>query len=301
MTMNASESTKGEIVPKGNSDIRHVTSNIIRRGLKEFNIETTQKKIRLLNVGSFRLQNYIQSFAEDIEIVDFTTSSLDAIDIYKKLKPDILISYTHFSEIDGFQLAREIRKVDSKAKIVFLTVHNSLYFNRWSIEIGVKGYYLLPPFRDTFINAIREIHRNNKQGNFSFDADLEIYSLNGDFLPDVQLKRMGGMSSISDSALIQINHKKLNSNNSPYYRSTASLILNDIEYLDLNDKRIKEIDFSMIKQMKNLRQLLLPPGVLTASEISWLRSKQGLLFADDNNHENIRRVLYPGINEIHSS
>ena len=303
MTLNNSESSKGEIVPKENSDIHRVTSNIIRRGLDEFHIEITNKKIQILTVmyvkdSGDNIQKLLQ-FEKDIEFVGSTTSSLQAIELCKELKPDILISYTHFSEIDGFQLAREIRKVDSKAKVLFLTVHDFLHFIRRSIEIGVKGYYLMPPMGEDFINAIREIHTNNEKGNFWFDAYLEIYSLNGDFLPDVQLKRLHGLNSISTGVLIQIKHKKLNSYNSPYYRSTSSLILNDIEFLDLNDNRIKEIDFSMIKQMKNLRQLILPPGVLSASEISWLRSKQGILLSIGN--DNLSRVLYPGNYEKDSS
>jgi DNA-binding NarL/FixJ family response regulator len=303
--MNESESSKRNIVPKTSTDIRSVSSNIIRRGLDDFHIKSKQKKIQILIVmyaqeSADHIQKLLQ-FEKDIEFVGSTTSSLQAIDLCKELKPDILISYTHFSEIDGFQLAREIRNVDPQIKVLFLTVHDFLYYIRYSIDLGVKGYFSMPPIGDEFIKAIREIHTNKYQDIFYFDAISETYSLYGDFLSNVQLKRLHGLNSISTGALIQIKHKKLNSYNSPYYRSTSSLILDDIEFLDLNNYQIKEIDFSMIKQMKNLRQFILPPNVLSASEMSWLRSKQGLLFADDNNHENIRRVLYPGNYEEHSS
>ena len=298
--MNASKSPKGEIVPKGNSDINKVTSNLIRRGLDEFRIESKHNKIRVLYVdNSDYLTNYIHKFAKDLEIVNFTTFGLNAINLYKELKPDILVSGTHISEIPGIELAMEVRKIDPKAKILFLSISNFLYFIRRSIKLGAKGFFGVPPIGDDFINAIREIHINNNQDLFYFDDFSVLYSLYGDFLPNVQIKRLHGACSISNGALIQINHKKFNSYNSPYYRSTSSLILNDIEFLDLNDNRIKEIDFSMIKQMKNLRQLILPPGVLSPTEISWLRSKQGILLSIGN--VNIRRVLYPGIYEKESA
>ena len=296
--MKESESSKRTIVPKTNTDIRSISSNLIRRGLDETYIDATQKRIRILvvisKISGDHIRNQVQ-FEKDIEIVGFTTSSLQAIDLYKELKPDILLSYTHFEEMDGFQLATEIRNVDTQAKILFLTVHDFLYYIRWSINIGVKGYVILPPFGDTLCVAFREIYSNRNQDYFWFDDSLEIYSLFGDFLPNVELKRLDGMNSISDGSLIQIGHRSYYSNNSPHYSSTATLKLNDIEYLDLNDKRIREIDFSMIKQMKNLRKLILPPGILGESEISWLRSNQRILLSLGD--ANIRRVLYPGNKE----
>jgi DNA-binding NarL/FixJ family response regulator len=280
--MKGSEPSKDRIVPKKNLEIRNETSSIIRRGLDEIAVETPRKKIRILHVNQSAIsRDAIRKrirFEDDVEIVGDSASSLDAIDLYKELKPDILLSYTHFEEISGFQLAKEIRKIDPQAKVLLFTVHDSLYYIRWSIRLGVKGYILMPASGDTLSTAFREIYTSSDPDYFYFDVITQIYSLLGDFLQNVQLKRMQGMNSLSEGALIQIYHQCKNAQNPS---STSTLELDDIKYLDLNDYRIKEIDFSMITRMKNLQKLVLPPGVLSEAEISRLRSEFRILVSPD--------------------
>lgn len=284
--MKGSEPSKDRIVSKKNLEIRSLPSSLIRRGLDEIAVETTRKKIRILYVDrSAKMRDAIRRdsrFEDDIEIVGDTATSLDAIDLYKEVKPDVLLSYTHFWEgISGFQLAEEIRRIDPQAKVVFYTIHDSLFYIRWSFRIGIKGYMLMQyshKSKNPLSTVFREVYKNSDPDNFYFDEFTQIYSLLGDFLPNVPLKRMQGMNSFSDGALIQIYHQ---SEITRVPSSTSSLDLAAIKYLDLNDKRIKEIDFSMISRMKNLRKLVLPLGVLSDPEISRLRSEYRILVSLD--------------------
>ena len=85
----------------------------------------------------------------------------EAVEIYKKISPDIIILDVTLPELSGLEAAREIKKVDPKAKILILTMHDNANYVREFFRIGVAGYIVKKSADSELINAIRAIDRGD--------------------------------------------------------------------------------------------------------------------------------------------
>ena len=56
-----------------------------------------------------------------ITVADTGEDGVDAIALYRKYRPDILLMDIQMKSMSGLQAAEEIRKQDREAKILFLT------------------------------------------------------------------------------------------------------------------------------------------------------------------------------------
>lgn len=156
--MNASESSKRNIVPKTSTDIRSVSSNLIRRGLDEFNIETTQKKIRLLIVDDVpetrkNIRKLIKA-DENILVVGEASNGLEAVEMYDELKPDVVSMNINMPVMDGISATEIICRKHKDAKILMLSIQGDPAYMRRAIYAGARDYITKPPMGDELISAI---------------------------------------------------------------------------------------------------------------------------------------------------
>jgi DNA-binding NarL/FixJ family response regulator len=59
-----------------------------------------------------------------------------------ELQPDIIVLDVDMPHLNGLQMAREFRKLQSSAQIVFLTMYSDEDLFNAALDIGVKGYVL---------------------------------------------------------------------------------------------------------------------------------------------------------------
>ena len=77
---------------------------------------------------------------EDFEIVAAVVDGHQAMEAVLALDPDVLITDISMPVLDGLQLAGLLRKSHSRAKIIFLTMHQDSYFIAAALALGVSGY-----------------------------------------------------------------------------------------------------------------------------------------------------------------
>jgi PAS domain S-box-containing protein len=84
----------------------------------------------------------------------------EGIKVFKKNKPDIIITDIIMPELDGLEMIREIKKSDSQVKVIMISGHSETdYFIR-SIDLGVDGYLLKPLDNNKLENKIVELGKN---------------------------------------------------------------------------------------------------------------------------------------------
>lgn len=66
----------------------------------------------------------------------------EAIALYRKYHPDVLLMDIQMKSMDGLQAAEEIRKLDKDASILFLTTFSDDEYIVRALQVGAKGYIL---------------------------------------------------------------------------------------------------------------------------------------------------------------
>ena len=72
-----------------------------------------------------------------------------AVRTYQQNKPDVVLMDIQMPKKDGLQALREIRKADSKARVIMITIVNEESMVNRAMDLGAKDFLLkpVPPFR----------------------------------------------------------------------------------------------------------------------------------------------------------
>lgn len=90
----------------------------------------------------------------DMEVVGVGHHGLEAIELYSKLQPDVLLMDIRMEKMSGIDGAREIIRLYPDAKILFLTTFQDDEYIIDALKIGAKGYLL----KQNFESIIPSIH-----------------------------------------------------------------------------------------------------------------------------------------------
>ncbi|MDD1779300.1 MAG: response regulator [Candidatus Helarchaeota archaeon] len=95
------------------------------------------------------LKNIIQKI-ENIEICGEATNGFEAIKQYEKLKPDLVTMDLVMPEKGGIEAIEDIRKIDSKAKIVVISALGQEALVLEAAKKGAKDF-ITKPFKQAQI------------------------------------------------------------------------------------------------------------------------------------------------------
>ena len=73
-------------------------------------------------------------------IVGEAKNGREAVELYKSLKPDIVIMDVTMREMDGFTAAREIISFDAQARIVFFSNLDKEQYSAQAADLGALGF-----------------------------------------------------------------------------------------------------------------------------------------------------------------
>jgi len=86
----------------------------------------------------------------------------DALELYKKHKPDLVLSDVQMPLMDGLQLAEKIKEINPKAKVIMMTAFTDSTFLLKAIELQVDDYLVKPIRKHKLLSVIRK-HVENIQ------------------------------------------------------------------------------------------------------------------------------------------
>ena len=93
----------------------------------------------------------------DFDVVGTVTNGRDLLTETKRLQPDVVVSDISMPILDGIAAATQLRASDSKAKVIFLTVHDRAEFVRACLAAGGLGYVVKSHLTSDLIPAIHQI------------------------------------------------------------------------------------------------------------------------------------------------
>ena len=98
-------------------------------------------------------------------IIYEANDGLEALTIYKKYQPDIVLTDITMPNMDGLELAREIRKISLHTKIIILTAHSEQDKLMQALDLHIVNYLVKPinrqKLRDSIDIAIETLSNSN--------------------------------------------------------------------------------------------------------------------------------------------
>lgn len=94
---------------------------------------------------------------EEIAVAGLGNSGEEAVRLYEKEHPDVLLMDIKMDKISGLKAAERILLQDSQAKILFLTTFSDDEYIIKAIRMGVKGYILKQDY-EGIIPAIKAVY-----------------------------------------------------------------------------------------------------------------------------------------------
>lgn len=90
------------------------------------------------------------------EVVGEAENGLKAVQIYKELKPDLVTMDITMPEMDGIQAVKEIKKLDSSAKIIMCSAMGQQMMVMEAIQAGARDFVVKPFQQERVIQAIEK-------------------------------------------------------------------------------------------------------------------------------------------------
>src|SRR5690554_5154005 len=96
---------------------------------------------------------------KDIEVVGEAKNGIEAVDLVKSLKPDIVLMDLVMPEMDGIEATKKIKKKWPEIHVVMLTSFSDKDHVLPAIEAGAAGYQLKDIEPDDLVSSIRKVMR----------------------------------------------------------------------------------------------------------------------------------------------
>jgi two-component system LytT family response regulator/two-component system response regulator LytT len=146
---------------------------------------------------------YILSKSNKVTVVGEATHGLEALELYKKLMPDLVFLDIQMPQLNGIDVARIITKEDNHhiPKIIFVTAYDRFAIE--AFEVNAIDYILKPISEERLISRIERIYSSREN-----DGRITIDRLNR-LLDEIKPTSITRLSVYHNNKLIPINTKDI--------------------------------------------------------------------------------------------
>jgi len=121
------------------------------------------------------LRGAITQNTTDIEVVAEARNGPDLLAQAESTGADVYVVDVSMPLLNGIETAARLRRLDPRAKILMLSIHDSEAIVARAIEAGIDGYLLKESAVREVIQAIREVHR----GRFFLSPGISRFVVEG--------------------------------------------------------------------------------------------------------------------------
>ena len=193
------------------------------------------------------IEKLFRRFFDDIDIA---IDGEDGLQKFKSKKYDIVITDINMPNMDGLEMLKYIKEIDSSVSCIILSAHNEINHFMKSIKLGVDGYIIKPIAMEQFLDVLNKVINKIKleHDNIIYKNDLEQLNKNlqievDSAVEDIRIKdallsqnsKMAAMGEMIDS----IAHQWMQPINT--IGITLQSLGIELEYGTLTDQKIKEL------------------------------------------------------------
>jgi DNA-binding NarL/FixJ family response regulator len=98
---------------------------------------------------------------KQMEIVGEANDGQEAINLVKKLKPDMVIMDINMPGINGIEATKEILSIAENTKVLALSIHSDRQFVKEMLDAGADGYLLKNNAPEELLKAIETVNNGD--------------------------------------------------------------------------------------------------------------------------------------------
>lgn len=103
------------------------------------------------------LQSFKELLEDKVRNLYLAMNAQEALKLFKKHKPDVVITDIKMPGMDGLELLREIKKIKSDTKLVILTAFGKKNYLMDAITIGVDKFMLKPLEENSYFKELQDL------------------------------------------------------------------------------------------------------------------------------------------------
>ena len=100
-----------------------------------------------------KVRRYLEA---DFNVLDAVGDGRALLDAAARLNPDVCLLDISMPELNGIEAAIQLKENGSKAKVIFLTVHEDMDFAQAALKTGASGYVIKRRMASDLRRAVKE-------------------------------------------------------------------------------------------------------------------------------------------------
>ncbi len=104
----------------------------------------------------------------DMKVVGEAENGRQAVQLTRKLQPDVVVMDIAMPLLNGIQAARQIRKYNTSTKVLILSMYQDDEYVYQAVQAGAAGYLVKQTAANELLTAIREV----KKGHAFFSPSI---------------------------------------------------------------------------------------------------------------------------------
>jgi two-component system, NarL family, nitrate/nitrite response regulator NarL len=109
----------------------------------------------------------------DIEVVGEAADGRQAVQLTRKLRPEVVVMDIAMPRLNGVEAARQIRKAFPDTRVLFLSAHSDDAYVEQVAVLGATGFLLKQTSSENLAMAIREVQKGNSFYSQSISKRVE--------------------------------------------------------------------------------------------------------------------------------
>ncbi|ADR34151.1 response regulator receiver protein [Sulfuricurvum kujiense DSM 16994] len=120
------------------------------------------------------------------KVVGEAKDGQEAVEVYRKLKPDLVTMDITMPRMDGLGAVKELKKIDKNAKIIMVTSHGQEEMVIDAIRSGASGYLLKPVKINKLSDSIQKIFPSMIDQTVSEQKETTLLESEEILLPEIE-------------------------------------------------------------------------------------------------------------------
>jgi len=93
----------------------------------------------------------------DFEIVNESSSGIEAVEAARQLKPDVAIVDLSLKGVSGLELIKSLKNGSPRVRVIVLSMHDEKLYAERAIRAGARGYVMKRETTKEIVDAIKQV------------------------------------------------------------------------------------------------------------------------------------------------